>query len=464
MPTTAKPGAADEAVWEGTPVLARPAYGIDERPAAWWEAVLYGWQHTLVDISPFVLPLAVGAALGMAAGEQARFINDCLLAMGIATLIQTTVGNRLPIVQGPSATLTGALVPIAGSMGGPAMWGGIFAGALLEMLVGASRVLGFLRRLFPPTVSGVVVIAIALALGQFAVRLAVGDGGAANFAWAGGVIAVIALLQTVFRRAGRGIVGRGAIFLAIWAVGLGVGSLAGAVDWSLVAAKPWLGPPRFFPYGGPGFGWTLVPAAMLGVAVGYLGSIVESLGDYAATCAVSGETYRVRHMNRGIFAEGLGCAVAACLGALPVTSYTQNIGIIATTGVASRFVVRIAAGVLILYGLCPKFGALLVAMPRAVLGGVFVLVCGMIAMSGIRLIGAGIATGAAPHRPHRRAGRRHHPDRRDRRPLLRQDRPGQGVAGRPAGAGRAAPLQHRGAGGGAGGGAEPDLQRPPSRR
>ena len=262
MPTTAKPGAADEAVWEGTPVLVRPAYGIDERPAAWWEAVLYGWQHTLVDISPFVLPLAVGAALGMAAGEQARFINDCLLAMGIATLIQTTVGNRLPIVQGPSATLTGALVPIAGSMGGPAMWGGIFAGALLEMLVGASRVLGFLRRLFPPAVSGVVVIAIALALGQFAVRLAVGDGGAANFAWAGGVIAVIALLQTVFRRAGRGIVGRGAIFLAIWAVGLGVGSLAGAVDWSLVAAKPWLGPPRFFPYGGPGFGWTLVPAAV----------------------------------------------------------------------------------------------------------------------------------------------------------------------------------------------------------
>ena len=59
------------------------------------------------------------------------------------------------------------------------------------------------------------------------------------------------------------------------------------MDWSLVAAKPWLGPPRFFPYGGPGFGWTFVPAAMLGVAVGYLGSIVESLGDYAATCAVS---------------------------------------------------------------------------------------------------------------------------------------------------------------------------------
>jgi xanthine/uracil permease len=93
-------------------------------------------------------------------------------------------------------------------------------------------------------------------------------------------------------------------------------------------------------------------------------------------------------MNRGIFAEGLGCLIAACLGAIPVTSYTQNIGIIAATGVASRFVVRIAAVILILYGLCPKLGALLVAMPSAVLGGVFVVVCGMIAVSGIQLLAA----------------------------------------------------------------------------
>jgi xanthine/uracil permease len=387
-----RPRRGDEPVWEETAPLIRPAYGIDERPAAWWEALLYGWQHTLVDISPFVLPLAVGAALGMGAAGQARFINDCLLAMGIATLIQTTIGNRLPIIQGPSATLTGVLVPISAQMGGPAMWGGVFVGGLLEATLGASGALGVLRRLFPPAVSGVVVIAIALALGQFAVHLAVGAGTAANFAFAGGVIVVIALVQTLFRHAGRGIVARGAIFFAIWTIGLGVGSLGGAVDWGLVAGKPWLGLPQLFPFGGPGFGWTFVPAAIAGIAVGYLGSIVESLGDYAATCAVSGETYRVRHMNRGIFAEGLGCVVAACLGAIPVTSFTQNIGIIATTGVASRFVVRIAAGVLILYGLCPKFGALLVAMPRSVLGGVFVLVCGMIAMSGVRLLGAARAT------------------------------------------------------------------------
>lgn len=366
--------------------LPRPRYGIDDRPASWWESLLYGWQHTLVDISPFVLPLAVAGALGLPGEEAARLINACLLAMGIATLIQTTVGNRLPIIQGPSATLTGTLAPLGAHLGAPAMWGGVLVGGLLETAVGLARLPGLLRRFFPPAVSGVVIISIGFALGGLAVRLTVGDGRPLNFGLAALVVGLIALLQTVFRRLGGGIVGRGAIFLSIWVVGIGLGSLLGEVDWSLVAAKPWLGLPRLFPYGGPGFGWELSTAAVLGVAVGYLGSIVESLGDYAATCHVAGERYETRHMNRGIAAEGAGSVLAACIGAIPVTSYTQNIGIIAATGVASRFVVRIAAGVLLLYGLCPKFGALLVALPRSVLGGVFVVVCGMIVLSGIQLL------------------------------------------------------------------------------
>ena len=92
----------DEPVWEDLPKIQDPIYKIDERPKNWWESLLYGWQHTLVDISPFVLPLAVAGAIGMSAGEKAQFINFCLLAMGIATIMQTTIGNRLPIIQGPS--------------------------------------------------------------------------------------------------------------------------------------------------------------------------------------------------------------------------------------------------------------------------------------------------------------------------------------------------------------------------
>lgn len=383
-----------EAVWDDLPPITTPVYGIDEKPARWVERLLYGWQHTLVDISPFILPLAVAGALGMSAADQAQFINACLFAMGVATILQTTLGNRLPIIQGPSATLTGTLAPLAGQLGGPAMWGGVFVGGLVEMLIGASRVLTYLRRLFPPVVSGVVILSIGMALGQLAVRLMIGDGAALNFILAGGVIGLIFVLQVSCRRVLGGIVARGAIFIAIWVVGLGVAGVLGEVNWALVAEKPWVALPKLLPYGGPGFGWTFGAAAILAIFAGYLGSMIESIGDYAATCAVAGETFTVRHMNRGIFAEGLGCVVAALLGGLPCTSYTQNVGIIATTRVASRFVVQVAAVILMLYGLSPKFGALLVAMPRAVLGGVFVIVCGMIALTGIKLLGTAKNTAA----------------------------------------------------------------------
>ena len=381
---------ADEpdAVWEELPDIVDPAYGIDERPGTWWETLLYGWQHTLVDISPFVLPLAVAAAIGLSPDDEASLINFGLLSMGMATLLQTTIGNRLPIIQGPSATLTGTLAPVAGTLGPGAMWGAAFAGGMAEMLFGASRVLSALRRFFPPAVAGVVVLTIALALGELAVRLMIGDGRPLNFGLAAAVLGLVAFLQLRLRNVLGGTLSRAAIFISIWVVGVGLAGVLGQVDWGLVARKDWIAWPGLFPWGGPGFGWTFVGAAFLAVLAGYFGSIVESLGDYAATCAVAGERYTVRHMNRGIFAEGLGSALAAVLGGLPCTSYTQNVGIIAATGVASRTVVRVAAGILVLYGLSPKFGALLVAMPRAVLGGVFVLVCGMIAVSGIRLLGA----------------------------------------------------------------------------
>ena len=379
----------DDLVWaDATIDLPAPIYGIEDRPASIWEALLYGWQHTLVDISPFILPLAVASALGLSLADQARFINYVLFAMGVATLLQTTIGNRLPIIQGPSATLIGTLTPLAAQAGAAVMWGAAFAGGVIEMLIGASGLLRPLRRLLPPAVSGVVIVTIGLSLGNPAVRLAIGDGAPRNLLFAGTSLALIFLLQIKLATIAGGLVSRAAIFLSIWCVGLGLGSLLGEVNWSLVAAQPWFELPRFAPWGAPGMGWELSIAAVLVVMAGYLGSIVESLGDYAATCAVSREPYRVRHMTRGIFAEGLGSAMATLLGGLPCTSYTQNIGIIATTRVASRFVVRLAAGVLILYGLSPKLGALLVAMPRSVLGGVFLLICGSIVISGVRLLAA----------------------------------------------------------------------------
>lgn len=366
--------------------MARLAYGIEDRPETAWQMLLFGWQHTLVDISPFVLPLGLATALGLSDAQGAQLINFGLIAMGLATLLQTTVGNRLPVIQGPSATLTGTLVPVAGQLGGPAMWGGAFVGACIEALVGASGAPGRLRRFFPPVVAGTVVVSIGLSLGQLAIRLAVGNGSGIELGLAATTVALVLLLQTVGANWAGGLPARAAIFISIWVVGLGLGTATGKVDWALVAGQPWLQLPALFPFGGPGFGWQLSIAAVLAILAGYLASMVESVGDYVATCAVAETPLEPRHVNRGILAEGLGCVVATVVGGIPCTSYTQNIGIIATTGVASRAVVRVAAVILLLYGLCPKFGALLVAMPRPVLGGVFVLVCGLIVASGLRLL------------------------------------------------------------------------------
>ncbi len=168
--------------------------------------------------------------------------------------------------------------------------------------------------------------------------------------------------------------------------GVGGAGLLGLANFAAVGRAPWLGLPRWLAFGGPGLGWELAAGAVVGVAIGYLGSIAESIGDYAATCAVVGVTYRVRHMNRGITVEGIASAIGPLFGALPLTTYAQNIGVIATTRVASRRVVQVAAGMLLLYGLSPKLGALVVLVPRPVVGAVFLMICGMIAVTGLRLL------------------------------------------------------------------------------
>lgn len=384
----------EQPVWEENPRIVKPILGIDDKPNTWWESLLYGWQHTLVDISPFVLPLLVATAAGLGPDEGALWVSRGLFGMGLATLLQTTFGNKLPIIQGPSATVTGALTSVVALYGLPAMWGAILVGGLIEMVLGATKVLGVLRKAFPVIVSGIVVMSIGYSLGRTAVGWMIGDGSASNFILAAVTILLIFILQFSTKNIANGVISRGSIFFSIWIVGLGVAGIMGKVDWALVANKPWFAFPGFFPYGGPGFGWKFVGGAIIGVFVGYLGSIVESIGDYAATCAVSGVTYRVRHMNRGIMSEGLGCIIASIFGGIPVSSYTQNVGIISTTKIASRYVVNVAACILILYGLSPKFGALLVAMPRSIIGAVFVIVCGSIVMSGIQLVASAKPTTA----------------------------------------------------------------------
>lgn len=363
----------------------KPILGIDDRPKSWLETLFYAWQVTLVDFTPFIWAGAFVSIAGLPDSIIPIMISTCFLAMGVGTLIQTTFGNRLPIVQGPSASVLTAMGGVTSVYGFTAMWGAVLVGGLLEMLIGISRLLGSIRKYIPPVVTGSVVTTIGFVAARISVLWIFGSGKPLHLLLALTAFLVALILKFKF----KGVLSRGFVLISTLLVGVVLASILGEYDWSKVAAAPWFAMPKLFPFRGfDGIDkpFVLIAAAVLGGFTGYIGSMFESLGDYAATCAVSGETYRVKHINRGIAAEGAGCMVSGLLGALPVTSYTQNIGIIAATGIASRFITQVAAMMFLLYGLSPKLAMMLACIPRSAIGGVFAISASLIMFSGIDVI------------------------------------------------------------------------------
>ncbi|MCP3960447.1 MAG: xanthine permease [bacterium] len=375
-------------VWEEDLEVLEPHFGVDDVPPP-AETLLYAWQHTLVDVSPYVLPLVVAKAVGYSDAQAAYMISTCLALMGVFTFVNATWGHRLPSVMGPSATNTGAMASVGAIFGAPAMWMGAFLGGLFEAAVGASGILTRLRRFLPPYVCGIVVTTIGISLARIAGGWVFADTRPAMLTLSGLTALSVVLLTVAGYRFGLGLLARGSILLSLLLFGVVGAAAIGLADFTPIAETPWLGLPRPFAFGGPGLGWTLVGGAVFGILVGFVGSIAESIGDYAGTCAVSRVTYNVRHIRRGITVEGISSAVAPLFGAIPLTTYSQNTGVIATTRVASRRVVQVAAGILLLYGLSPKVGALLILIPRPIVGTVFLVVCGMIAVAGVRLLSTG---------------------------------------------------------------------------
>jgi len=336
-----------------------------------------------------VLPMVVASAVGYSSAQAATMISACLVCMGIATFVNATWGNRLPSVLGPSATDTGAMASAGAIFGPNAMWMAGLVGGLMETLLGVSGLLARLRRFLPPYVCGILVLVIGVSLARVAGGWLFSDPRPEMLGLAGATVYTVIALTILGHRLGMGLLARGSILFALLLGGVAGASLLGLANFAALAKAPWFGVPHLFAFGGPFLGWELVGGAVAGVAIGYVGSIAESIGDYAGTCAVSGVTYRVRHMNRGITVEGIASVIGPLFGALPLTTYAQNTGVIATTRVASRRVVQVAAGLLLLYGLSPKLGALLVLIPRPVVGAVFLVICGMIAATGLRLLASG---------------------------------------------------------------------------
>ena len=360
-------------------------------------AVPLSIQHILAmfvsNVTPAII-IAGAAGFGPAtgtSGEVIYMIQSAMLFAGIATLLQTItvgpVGARLPIVQGTSFAFLPIMLPIAATGGYEAMailTGGCMAGGLFHATLGFF--VGRLRFALPPLVTGLVVAMIGLSLIKVGIQYAAGGvllagtpayGSLQSWSLAGIVIVV----TFGFTFLGRGLWGTAAIL-----IGLGAGYVAallmGRVDFSPLAEAGWVAFPEPFH-----FGFTFSAGAVLGFCLMGVVSAIETIGDVSAlTQTGAGREATDRELAGATFADGLGTAVAGFFGALPNTSFSQNIAVISMTGIMSRHIVTLGGCILILCGMAPKIGALIITIPIEVLGGGVIIMFGMIAAAAIAIL------------------------------------------------------------------------------
>ncbi len=357
------------------------------------EAVPLGLQHVLAMFASNVTPsIIVAGAAGLAFGgpEQVYLIQMAMLFAGIATLFQTVgigpVGARLPIMQGTSFAFVGVLAGVAATQGLGVALTACLIGGVIHFCLGAF--IQNLRWLFPPLVTGLVILAIGLYLIPVAIKYAAG--GAAPFQmeaesfgslkhWTVALTVVVVALALKFFT--KGILSNAAILVGLIA-GYAVAALVGMVNFSAVANAAVFITPQPLPYG---FEFSL--GAVIAVTLVSIVSAIETVGDASATTkAGAGREATDEEISGATYADGLGTAVAAVFGGLPNTSFSQNVGIVGMTGIMSRHVVTIGALVLVICGLLPKIGAVIASMPLPVLGGGVIVMFGMVAAAGLNVL------------------------------------------------------------------------------
>jgi len=375
-------------------------YRLHDRPPL-AEAALVGFQHVLASFVGIVTPsLIIGGALGLDIADVSTLVSMSLLVSGVATWIQTKrlgpVGSGLLSIQGTSFAFLGPIIAAGSAVraaGGDAraalatVFGVCLVGSFVE--IGLSRALGLARRLITPLVSGIVVTLIGLTLIQVGVVTFCGGpaarddgsfGSPRNLALGGLVLVLIVALNRSRRRVLR----MGAIAIGL-AAGYGVAALAGLVDFAALSRLDLLAAPLPFRYG-LAFSWSaLVPIALI-----YLITTVETIGDLTATSSLSdepieGDVY-VDRIRGGVLGDGVNSLLAAVFNTFPNTTFSQNNAVIQLTGVASRHVGSFVALFLAVLGLFPVVGGLLQVMPQAILGGATLVMFGTVAAAGIRII------------------------------------------------------------------------------
>ena len=376
-------------------------YGIEEKPPL-GESILLGLQHYLTMIGATVaIPLVlIGVMNGvegvsMPAEAQAQLIGTFFVVSGIATLAQTTIGNRYPLVQGGTFSMLAPAIAVILAVGGRGagyeimlreLQGAIIVAALVEVVIGYAGIMGWLKRYLSPVVIAPTIALIGLALFN-APQIT-----AANQDWwllGLTLLLIVGFSQYLdkYHRAFRlfpvllGIGAAWAVAAILSTTGFYSSGAVGYVDLQAVTEASAIQPITPLQWGMPMFTGSFA----IGMFAGVVASMIESYGDYFAVARLSGVAApSKKRINHGIGMEGLGNVFAGIMGTgNGSTSYSENIGAIGITGVASRYVVQIGAVVMLAVGYIGYFGQAVATIPNPIIGGLFIAMFGQIAAVGL---------------------------------------------------------------------------------
>lgn len=375
-------------------------YGLYDRPPL-AESIFVAVQHVLAAFVGIVTPpLIISTSLGLDPANTSFIISMSLLASGICTFIQCKtfgpVGSGLLSLQGTSFAFLGAILGVGSTaiqsgrtpeQALALIFGVCFFGAFANVIL--SRFLHLLNKIVTPIVTGTLVMLIGLSLLKTGVTSMAGGTAALqnntfangqNLLLGGGVFLIVIVLTLSKHQYIR----MGAIAIGLL-VGYIVSAFMGLVDFNIFSKLPLMSLPIPFRYGMSFEIGALVPFLIL-----YPLTAIESVGDMTATSVVSKEpitgSVYIRRIKAGVLADGLNSSLASLLNTFPITTFSQNTGVIQMTGVGSRYVGFFVALILVLLGLLPIVGGAFQSIPQPVLGGATTIMFGSIAVAGVKII------------------------------------------------------------------------------
>ena len=344
-------------------------------------------QHVVAMIVGCVTPAIVIAEMaGLNEGDKVIFVQAALFIAAVSTLIQLfplggRIGSGLPVIMGVSFAYLPSMQAIVGNFDIATILGAQLIGGIVAIFVGIF--VTKLRKLFPPLITGTVVFTIGLSLYPTAVKYMAGGQSSPNYgAWQNWLVAFLTLAVVVaLNHFAKGILKLASILIGM-IVGYIISGFFGMIDFSAVQGAGIFQIPRPM-Y----FGMKFEASAVMTLVILFIINSVQAIGDLSATSGGGLDREPTdKELSGGIIGYGITNILGSFFGGLPTATFSQNVGIVATTKVVNRVVLGLAAGIILLAGFVPKFSALLTTIPQCVLGGATISVFASIAMTGIKLV------------------------------------------------------------------------------